>query len=254
MTTEPGPPTRLGGPADQWLRRLDGSDDNGAVRLVTFPHAGGGPSAYRAWLPALPPDIELWSVAYPGREHRAGEPPLTSIEQTARDIAVALQWISDTPYVIFGHSMGAIVAYETCHALTRIGAPGPQHLFVSGSPSPVQAAHDATAGRIESGLHWLKEEPAHDLVRDELKHIALDLIESDLRALAGYRAPSDWRTTTPLTVVYGTEDADLDNEEARRWSEFAAGDFAVTSLTGDHFTCFDRPHETLRTLMDALPR
>ncbi|MEU6479821.1 alpha/beta fold hydrolase [Streptomyces sp. NPDC047017] len=253
MTTDPGSQARLGGPADVWLRRIDRTGMDGGVRLVAFPHAGGGPSAYQAWLPAIPPGVELWAVAYPGREDRSGEPPLTSIEQTAQDIAVALQWISDTPYVLFGHSMGAVVAYETCHALACIGAPRPGHLFVSGSPSPPRAARDAAAGRTEYELHWLKEEPLHDWARAELQDMVRDTIASDLRALAGYRDPSAWRTTTPLSVVYGSDDADLDDEEARRWSDFTAGDFSVTSLPGDHFTCFNRPHDMLQALRNALP-
>src|SRR5262245_13516853 len=111
------------------------------LRLLCFPHAGGGTALYRSWAGALPPGVELGIALLPGREARLHEPPIdrmdTLVASLLKDIAPYL----DRPYALFGHSLGALVAFELARALRAAGAPAPRALLVSANPAP-QLVHD----------------------------------------------------------------------------------------------------------------
>src|ERR1700759_5440128 len=103
---------------------------------LCLPFAGGGASFYRAWAPLAPAGVAIRPVQLPGREERMGERPIDRMAALVQAAADGMMSSLDTPYVLFGHSMGALVAFELAHALRERGAPPPVHLFVSGSPSP----------------------------------------------------------------------------------------------------------------------
>ncbi|HEY8544699.1 MAG TPA: alpha/beta fold hydrolase, partial [Acidimicrobiales bacterium] len=135
---DPGHPGRDGA----WLRRLPaaaGAGPGGARRrLVVFPHAGGAVSWYAPLARLLVPDVDVVGVQYPGRQDRLGEPCLDSIAEL-RDAVVADLlgggWL-DRPVALFGHSMGAVVAYETARRLEHDHGRPPRALVVSGRRAP----------------------------------------------------------------------------------------------------------------------
>jgi medium-chain acyl-[acyl-carrier-protein] hydrolase len=89
-----------------------------SLRLFCLPYAGGGASVYRAWAGLLPAEIELCVIQLPGREQRIGEPAYTSMPDLVAALAEQLApWAADLPYALFGHSLGALVAYELGQAL-----------------------------------------------------------------------------------------------------------------------------------------
>src|SRR5262249_15064603 len=103
-----------------------------SVRLICFPSAGGGPAMFRPLARALPADIELLAVCLPGRESRLREPPAGHLVGLAGQLARELADTVDGPYLMFGHSMGAMLAYEVCRWLQRTGgSPLPGAVTVS---------------------------------------------------------------------------------------------------------------------------
>src|SRR3954468_16780518 len=106
------------------------------ARLFCFPHAGVGISAYRGWADAAPEGLEVCLIQPPGRENRLREAPLTSIPETAATLVAELEPLSEIPFAFFGHSLGAVVAFETVRALQRAGAVLPSALFVAASRAP----------------------------------------------------------------------------------------------------------------------
>src|SRR6059058_3650797 len=101
-----------------WLRRFGPVLDSG-VRLICFPHAGGSASAYVPLARALAPEVEVLAVQYPGRQDRRHEPPIEDVNRLADLAADVLPTDSARPYALFGHSMGALVAYETALRLSQ---------------------------------------------------------------------------------------------------------------------------------------
>jgi medium-chain acyl-[acyl-carrier-protein] hydrolase len=122
-------------PVSPWLVRL--KPRSGARRrLLCVPYAGVGPSVYRRWAEALPADIEVGVVHLPGREGRLRETPFTRIEPLIDAASMALRPYLDLPFAMFGHSMGALVAFELARRFRDDDGSAPTHLFVSGRRAP----------------------------------------------------------------------------------------------------------------------
>ncbi|MEU7185963.1 alpha/beta fold hydrolase [Streptomyces sp. NPDC045369] len=258
--------TRAPGPAGQWLRNLT-TPPRGAgeppVRLLCFPHAAGGASAFRPWRGLLPPECDLWAVQYPGHEDRVGEPPATDLTRTARQAAIAAQWLADRPYLVFGHSMGALLAYETCRRLDHLGVTVPDRLFVSGSPPPHRvAAAPADTDSVPHRMHGYEHRtgtetgagPDNEQHDEQYDDLAAKTLSADLRMLAGYRPGPAWRVPWPVTVIRAAQDPDLDAAAAAAWQDYAVDDVTLATVSGDHFVCFTRPHDTVRLITGAVRR
>src|SRR5689334_9327956 len=105
------------------------------LRLFCLPYAGGGISIFRTWSQYLPPTIEVCAIQLPGRENRLREPAFTQITPLIQALDAALPSLLDKPYALFGHSMGAIIAFELARLLLPRNTPL-RHLFVSGRIAP----------------------------------------------------------------------------------------------------------------------
>src|SRR5262249_38813267 len=130
-------------PPDPWLptrRPRPGA----RVRLFCLPYAGGGASMYRGFHDALPADIEVCAVQLPGRETRLREPPVADLAKLVPMVADGLGPHLGSRFALFGHSMGATLAFELARELRRRGAGTPVHLFASACPAPHIADTDDT--------------------------------------------------------------------------------------------------------------
>jgi medium-chain acyl-[acyl-carrier-protein] hydrolase len=113
-----------------------GTGDGAPVRLLCLPHAGAGAGVYRAWSRGLPAWITTCPVQPPGREKRRSETPMTSAQELARQLAPVIIKTVRPPYAIFGHSTGALCAFEVSREIRRLDGPLPVHLFVAGRRAP----------------------------------------------------------------------------------------------------------------------
>jgi surfactin synthase thioesterase subunit len=124
------------------------------VRVYCFPHGGCGASAFRPWASALPPDVEVRAVQWPGRQERAAEEPIADSALLARALVDALgqEW-EEGPYAFFGHCVGALVAYRTVLEVVRRGGRAPALLVASAfSPSAAAGLAGAFADRCDVDL------------------------------------------------------------------------------------------------------
>lgn len=119
-------------------------------RLICFPYAGAGATAYAGWAALLPTEIELVAVQLPGRQNRIAEEPFRETGPLITALSYALRPVLDGSFAFFGHSGGAIAAYELARVLRSRGGRGPEHLFISAQPAP-----DATGIRQ---LHHLPDD------------------------------------------------------------------------------------------------
>jgi medium-chain acyl-[acyl-carrier-protein] hydrolase len=104
------------------------------LRLFCVPYAGGGDAVFRTWWQGLPDDVEACGVRRPGRDQRRGEPPFTRLTPLVRALADALGPELARPYALYGHSMGARVAFELARELRRRSQPEPALLAGRAAP------------------------------------------------------------------------------------------------------------------------
>ncbi|MFI8824640.1 thioesterase II family protein [Streptomyces sp. NPDC053431] len=222
---------------DTWLRRFGPPLDD-APRLICFPHAGGAASAYVSLARALAPTVEVLAVQYPGRQDRRQEAPVEDVNHLADLVAAALPTASTRPYALFGHSMGAVVAYETALRLIRDGRPGPVRFFASGrgAPSLGPGRSDGLRGDAELAAEMRRLGGSRGVLDDpELMALAMPALRSDYRALGAY----SWATAQPLdcpvSVLVGDADPLVTPEEAGTWLDHAQGGGTVRVFPGGHF-------------------
>ncbi|MEW1863571.1 alpha/beta fold hydrolase [Streptomyces sp. NPDC088194] len=211
---------------------------NSKFRLVCFPHSGGFAGGFREWAALTPPGTELMAVRYPGRADRFAE-PVVGIRETASLVATELLGLPASPLILYGHSLGALVAYETAVALRDAGSP-PTRLCVSGSPGPEDAG-GGTTHRLTDAELWsavkafgtIDPEFADD---EEFRDLVLPALRADVTANETY-APRAGTAPLPCPVrcYYSPDDPLAGEAQVRSWSACTTGEFTLRARPGGHF-------------------
>jgi surfactin synthase thioesterase subunit len=238
-----------------WLRCLE-SRPWAALRLICFPHAGGSAVFYRSWAKAISPAVEVHAVQYPGRADRMRDPFVTDAGQMARLIAGSMGPLLDRPVALFGHSMGAVVAYEVARVLEGRKTPA-AHLFASGARPPhARGERENIADRDDDGLVAemlaLGGSDAEVLADPEMRELVLPYLRNDFRLIEGYRQRPGPRLTAPVTALVGDADPRVDETQAARWAEVGDGGFTLRTLPGDHFYLVPQQAAVLETVLRGL--
>lgn len=227
-------------------------------RLVCAPFAGGGAAFYRSWANKLPPSIEVCALQLPGREQRYREPRLTTMDAIVEGAANAVAPLFlDCPVILFGHSMGAIIAYETARALrARLGR-RPLALVVSGRIAPHlrlsrPAAYDLPEPAFIDHLRSLNGTPPEVLDDEELLRIVLPIVRADFEAIETYRPFPGPRLDCPVLALGGDADPEVEEEALLAWRTVTTGRFDSRMLRGDHFFLIAQEATVLEHLMRSI--
>jgi medium-chain acyl-[acyl-carrier-protein] hydrolase len=220
------------------------------LRLFCFPHAGSGAAQFHSWAGQLPPSIELYAVRLPGRENHRAQPPFHDLIAATAALHIAITPLLDQPFAFFGHSMGALLAYELTRTLRAHSHPGPVHLFVSGRRAPNLRDHEAPihalpTDRFISEMTRRYGPSATSLLHDlELQDMFLPVLRADFEAVERYHYVAGAPLDCPITAFGGLNDARADAASLSAWRTFTRADFRLRCLPGDHFF-----HHTLRDLV-----
>jgi medium-chain acyl-[acyl-carrier-protein] hydrolase len=228
------------------------------LRLLCFPYAGVGPSAYRQWAELLSPDVEVGSVLLPGREGRFREAPFTQMEPLLDALTAGLRPYLDLPWALFGHSMGAVVAFEVARRVRALGHGEPVHLFVSARRAPhlpprhgpishlPDEAFVAEVRRRYDGI------PAEVLRHPDLLALLTPGLRADLAVLEGHRHRPEIPLGCPLSAFGGREDAEATEAELAAWRRETRGPVSLRMFPGGHFFLQSARADVLRALAEDL--
>jgi medium-chain acyl-[acyl-carrier-protein] hydrolase len=211
------------------------------LRLFCLPHAGGGSIAFHSWRTKLPPFVQVCSVLPPGREKRLEEPPHTRIEPLVEALTQELAPWLDVPFVVFGHSMGALLAFEWIRNLRRNDLPMPKWIFLSGRPAP-DTKVDSSPLRSLPDREFLEELKlryrgmSQDFLQDpDLTQLFLPVLRADIAIVENYQFHSEAPLNCPMTVFGGVEDATASYDQLFAWKKQTQKSFRLQLFPGGHF-------------------
>lgn len=226
------------GSGSRWLspRSLKASS---ALRLFCLPYAGGSNLTFRGWENALPAGVDVCAIQLPGRGARLHEPLFTRLEPLVRALGDELRPFLDRPFAFFGHSMGALVAFELARHLRATHGLEPAVLFVSADRAP-----DVPDGRKDyllpedqfvAMLRRLNGTPAEILDNPEALHLLLPILRADYETVQTYEYLPGPPLSSRIRAFSGTRDAGTPQETVAAWGRHTSGSFSLSLLPGGHF-------------------
>ncbi len=221
-----------------WLPLRRGHPDP-AMRLFCLPYAGGSALVYRRWIGLLPQAVEVLPIELPGRWSRIQEPAHVRVASLAEEMVCGLAPLLDRPYVLFGHSMGALLAYEMARRLDAQGL-GPRQLIVSARraphlPDPTPRIYHLPVPEFMQELKRLNGTPEEALVNSELMELMLPLLRADFELCQTYEFTPGPPLSCGITALAGSRDANVPIAHVDAWAAYSSGQFRRHVVEGDHF-------------------
>lgn len=232
--------TRASAASEIQIRRF-AAEPAADMMLYCFPFAGGSASFYHPWTSLMPDGVVVRALHLPGRPESMDSPSFTSLPAMAGAAAAAISSdAGDTPFVLFGHSMGALVAFETTCELERSRRRMPRLLAVSGSSAPhvrseTPALHLLPDGEFTAAVGRLGGMPQQIVANTEIMELVLPALRSDFQMLHRYRFLQRPLLETPVSVFGGTEDPAAPQAALGAWAELTRAAAKVSTYPGGHF-------------------
>lgn len=211
-------------------------------RVICIPHAGGGADYFAPLRAELPDDVELTVIEYPGHGSNRREPPIREFNEMVAALVGVIEHLTDLPFVLFGHSMGGLLAFEVAREQQRLGKNLPIHMYLSSSKAPVnlpsrfvleavKLPDQAFLSRVESlgGL------PGEIMEHVELQTLVAKLLRNDFDLLSKYRYVPGPRIPVPISVLYGRDDGHITPDTLADWRLETVEPPEIRAMPGGHF-------------------
>ncbi|EGX55944.1 thioesterase domain-containing protein [Streptomyces zinciresistens K42] len=244
-------PTRLG---SRWFRSF-GEVTDPVCEVVCFPHAGGSAAMFQTWHRATSA-LRITAVQLPGREVRLGERPFLEMTALVDALVPALRPLTGRPYAFYGHSMGALVAFEVLRRFTALELPLPRALFVSGRDAPQygdqEEVHHLPDAELLARLRaWEGMEPQDLSTYEELVTLMLPTIRADLTLAETYRYAPGPALPVPVRVLRGARDPLMRPRDAG-WAVQTSAECSVREFEGGHYFVQDQERSVVAHIEAAL--
>jgi medium-chain acyl-[acyl-carrier-protein] hydrolase len=241
----------------EWLKRMS-ADDHSLVTMICFPPAGGGMTGFWPWIAPLQGRANLYAASLPGREQRLREEPARALDALAQPLAEAVAALADRPLLVFGHSFGALLAYEIVHRLFAEGRLARErvHLLASGRVAPHLPSRAERVSHLSPRDVVFRVAELHGNIPvallEQPDYVAMigRALQADLSINETYRWTERPPLSCPVTAVGGVGDPVVSEAELDAWEKHAGGGFERRLLDGDHF--YFRPAAGQRALMEIV--
>lgn len=228
------------------------------LSLYCLPYSGASAMVYSRWRRRLPDWLNVKPVELPGRGFRLGEPLQTDMHALARTLAGELAPRLEEPYALFGHSLGALLAFEIAHALRDLGCPAPLALFASGTAGPTRRedyekdySQPKRDEELIAELRDLQGTPEEVIANEELMELTLPILRADFLMCGRYRYQPRPRLKLPIHVLGGKEDKSS-MEQLLAWQDETSSGFSLDMIAGGHFFIHEHENKVLKLVRDNL--
>jgi surfactin synthase thioesterase subunit len=226
-----------------WIKLLPGRNEKPSLgATVVFPHAGAAAASYRVLAAALAAGGDTYIVQYPQRADRLAEPAHETVHDLALGLFAAGSWRSVAPLRLFGHSMGAVVAFEFARVAEE-HAVAVQKLWASAGPPPCIIADLPELPTSDDGvLADIADLGGTDpelLADEEFSELLTTAMRADYQAFNRYDPSPDIRIGAGIHVLGGRDDHRIETDVLRLWERHTAGSFELSLYDGGHFYVYD---------------
>lgn len=227
------------------------------IKIFPIPYAGASVNVYYAWKKLLPEAYELCLIELAGKGGRFNDSFYQSVDEAARDIAKRIKekLNSDDEYVIFGHSMGALLAYEVYYELQKLGAKAPRHLFVSGRKAPHCYREKENMKDLDNKAFMEMVDKfggiPKEFYTEEVMKMFLPILRSDFIILDQYEHHlKSYKINCEMSVFYADNDFSTPEEEVDKWKELSEGNVKFYKFEGEHFFLNDCPEKIVDLIVN----
>lgn len=226
------------------------------LRVFCLPYAGGSSILYETWRRRAPAQLEICPVELPGRGRRLRERALTSIDELAADVTSTIAGRARPPFALFGHSLGATIAFESARLLRSHGCE-PDALVVSAQraphlPAPSAPIHGLDDEAFLDEILELGGTDAELLEHGEMLTLFLPVLRADFIAAETYHFEPGAPLRCPIHAFGGSGDREIPPVLVRGWSMQTEGGFHLRMLPGGHFYIHDFGDELMAAIA-AIP-
>lgn len=227
-------------PATPWII-CPTPNPHACMRLFCLPYAGGGASTFHTWSSHLPQSIEVCRIQLPGRENRLREPPFSQISPLVEVLAQVIEPYLRMPYVFFGHSVGALVAFELARQLRRSYRLRPACLFVSGRRAPQIPDREPPIHRLPDAEFVQELGRRYDGVPEavrqdaELMNVLRPMLRADIAIDETYVYADGEPLDSPMSAFGGLQDPKVSHDDLAAWCNQTRSTFTQRMFPGNHF-------------------
>lgn len=234
-------------------------DPTARCRLFCLPHSGSGASQFSSWQKFLPTVLDLCPIQLPGRENRLRETPWTQVQSIAKTLATELGPYLDRPYILYGYSFGALIAFELARELRRQRTAPPVSLYALARPAPHlpqtesplhQLPDDLLLGKVSRRFNGMASAILQD---QELINLLLPALRADLTALETYVYQEEDPLDCPIRAFGGRFDASTTETDLRGWQQHTSGSFELQLFPADHFFIRSNQSAVLTAIAKDIP-
>jgi linear gramicidin dehydrogenase lgrE len=231
-----------------------------SIKLFCIPYSGGSANVYYKWKKELKSDIELCPIEIAGRGRRINEPFYETVDEAAEDISdhILKEINEDTNYAIWGHSMGALLAYESYFKLMEKCSKEPDHIFFSGRKAPQDEMNHTEYYKLPDDeflkMVFVYGGNTREIIQnEELAKIFIPILRADFKIAETYTyKPRDKKVMCDITVVNGKSDFSVMEVELDKWSKVAGKKCYYHWISGNHFFITENSKETVQYLNQTL--